>query len=236
MSAFTFVCPPMNSLDVWEYSLRPAQDSSESDSGVASGDVTSESSRASSPVSVNSEEDFMDEILKSCVNMAMESPKKGENKVQPSPIFSQNPLYSRPPPSFPYQPVNFTNIPPPNVKTVIPLLNGGFFPMAPNEPVWPNFTLRPNKREDAALRERIRCGQLKLKRLYRNYKTTMCNSFEKDGTCPRGEKCAFAHGENELRSPRILNPFVHKTRPCTRFAKGFCKYGEKCTFMHLKRQ
>lgn len=42
--------------------------------------------------------------------------------------------------------------------------------------------------------------QKKLKR----YKTTLCHNFEKTGTCQMGEKCHFAHGEQELR--RINDP------------------------------
>lgn len=34
-----------------------------------------------------------------------------------------------------------------------------------------------------------------------NFKTTLCNNFANDGTCPRGDRCAFAHGEGELMEP-----------------------------------
>ncbi|KAJ1956742.1 hypothetical protein GGI12_005227, partial [Dipsacomyces acuminosporus] len=32
------------------------------------------------------------------------------------------------------------------------------------------------------------------------YKTKLCDKFERDGECPYGAKCVFAHGEKELRS------------------------------------
>lgn len=32
-----------------------------------------------------------------------------------------------------------------------------------------------------------------------NYKTVLCNNWEEDGHCPRGGRCTFAHGEDELR-------------------------------------
>ena len=31
------------------------------------------------------------------------------------------------------------------------------------------------------------------------YKTSLCNNFSKFGSCNFGERCKFAHGENELR-------------------------------------
>jgi len=34
-----------------------------------------------------------------------------------------------------------------------------------------------------------------------NFKTTMCNNFSNTGTCIRGDRCSFAHGEGELMEP-----------------------------------
>lgn len=33
------------------------------------------------------------------------------------------------------------------------------------------------------------------------YKTALCDAYKKMQTCPYGESCRFAHGENELRMP-----------------------------------
>merc|ERR1711920_1057167 len=34
-----------------------------------------------------------------------------------------------------------------------------------------------------------------------NFKTAICRDWARDGTCQRGDVCAFAHGEEELRVP-----------------------------------
>jgi len=34
-----------------------------------------------------------------------------------------------------------------------------------------------------------------------NFKTTPCNNWMNTGSCPRGERCSFAHGEGELMAP-----------------------------------
>ena len=31
------------------------------------------------------------------------------------------------------------------------------------------------------------------------YKVTLCQFFQKDGHCEKGETCNYAHGENELK-------------------------------------
>ena len=63
------------------------------------------------------------------------------------------------------------------------------------------------------------------------YKTELCASFMKMGICPYGNKCQFAHGENELkivdRSPKW------RSKPCANWAKfGNCRYGSRCCFKH----
>lgn len=37
------------------------------------------------------------------------------------------------------------------------------------------------------------------KKLHPLYKTQLCMGFSKNGECRFGERCCFAHGENELR-------------------------------------
>ena len=70
-------------------------------------------------------------------------------------------------------------------------------------------------------------------------------------TCPYGEKCQFAHGENDLRIPmgqapnmmNMYNPTLnnksqntilnYKIVKCKNWEKDHsCKYGSHCTFAH----
>ena len=48
--------------------------------------------------------------------------------------------------------------------------------------------------------------------------------------CPKGDDCAFAHGQEELRARPINN---YRTVKCRHFQeKGWCQYGPRCQFMH----
>jgi len=47
------------------------------------------------------------------------------------------------------------------------------------------------------------------KELY-NFKTSMCNNFTNTGTCQRGERCSFAHGEDELMAPGQAKQVMEK--------------------------
>uniref|UniRef100_A0A0G4ID31 C3H1-type domain-containing protein n=1 Tax=Chromera velia CCMP2878 TaxID=1169474 RepID=A0A0G4ID31_9ALVE len=59
-------------------------------------------------------------------------------------------------------------------------------------------------------------------------KTQMCPWLAK-GFCKRGEKCDFAHSEDELRS----RPDLKKTRLCVAFMKGECLLqSDQCEFAH----
>ncbi|RLV88988.1 mRNA decay factor CTH1 [Spathaspora sp. JA1] len=63
------------------------------------------------------------------------------------------------------------------------------------------------------------------------YKTELCASFMKMGICPYGNKCQFAHGENELK--RVERPPKWRSKPCANWAKyGSCRYGNRCCFKH----
>ena len=63
------------------------------------------------------------------------------------------------------------------------------------------------------------------------YKTELCRSFVESGVCKYGEKCQFAHGNDELRS--ITRHPKFKTENCRRFhTVGFCPYGSRCHFIH----
>ena len=63
------------------------------------------------------------------------------------------------------------------------------------------------------------------------YKTEMCRSFDETGFCRYGNKCQFAHNENELR--QISRHPRYKTETCKTFwEQGFCPYGRRCCFIH----
>eukprot|EP00451_Oxyrrhis_marina_P008730 CAMPEP_0204324400 /NCGR_PEP_ID=MMETSP0469-20131031/10194_1 /ASSEMBLY_ACC=CAM_ASM_000384 /TAXON_ID=2969 /ORGANISM="Oxyrrhis marina" /LENGTH=90 /DNA_ID=CAMNT_0051306051 /DNA_START=36 /DNA_END=304 /DNA_ORIENTATION=- len=56
-------------------------------------------------------------------------------------------------------------------------------------------------------------------------KTKLCLKFSA-GCCPAGEKCPFAHGDEELREI----PDLSKTNLCEAFMNtGVCSYGTRCT-------
>ncbi|KAG7664814.1 uncharacterized protein J8A68_001631 [[Candida] subhashii] len=63
------------------------------------------------------------------------------------------------------------------------------------------------------------------------YKTELCASFMKMGVCPYGNKCQFAHGENELK--KVDRPPKWRSKPCANWTKyGSCRYGNRCCFKH----
>ncbi len=63
------------------------------------------------------------------------------------------------------------------------------------------------------------------------YKTELCRPFQDSGFCKYGDKCQFAHGEQDLRSlPRHPK---YKTELCrTYHTRGLCPYGSRCHFIH----
>jgi len=63
------------------------------------------------------------------------------------------------------------------------------------------------------------------------YKTELCRKWSETGTCRYGERCQFAHGEEELRE--VVRHPLYKTSKCKSFeASGTCKYGSRCRFIH----
>lgn len=63
-------------------------------------------------------------------------------------------------------------------------------------------------------------------------KSSLCRNYARNGSCPYGEKCQFAHGPLELRINQNANT-SYKTKPCFSFLKqGHCPYGETCNFRH----
>ncbi|OMJ72859.1 hypothetical protein SteCoe_28599 [Stentor coeruleus] len=63
------------------------------------------------------------------------------------------------------------------------------------------------------------------------YKTEICRNWSQ-GICEFGEKCTFAHGEEELRN-KIYLTTNYRTKKCKQFhEQGFCQYGSRCQFIH----
>lgn len=67
------------------------------------------------------------------------------------------------------------------------------------------------------------------------YKTELCKSFMENNFCQYGNKCRFAHGEDELViKDKISN---YKKKLCKSFFNdGFCPYGIRCNFQHDQRK
>ncbi|OMJ81003.1 hypothetical protein SteCoe_18616 [Stentor coeruleus] len=63
------------------------------------------------------------------------------------------------------------------------------------------------------------------------YKTEICRNWSQ-GICEFGNKCTFAHGENELRNKDYMT-INYRTKKCKQFhEQGFCQYGSRCQFIH----
>lgn len=66
------------------------------------------------------------------------------------------------------------------------------------------------------------------------YKTELCRSYQEHGSCKYGNKCQFAHGENELRG--LYRHPKYKTEACRTFYNfGYCPYGTRCHFIHEEK-
>ena len=64
------------------------------------------------------------------------------------------------------------------------------------------------------------------------YKTELCKNFEINGYCKYGDKCAYAHGIENLRS-KVTNTTAYRTKKCVQFfEQGYCPYGSRCQFAH----
>merc|ERR1712048_1164111 len=67
------------------------------------------------------------------------------------------------------------------------------------------------------------------------YKSEICQRFMENGSCKYGEKCQFAHGEDELRY--VYKHPKYKTLPCKTFHQsGVCSYGNRCNFLHAETE
>jgi hypothetical protein len=80
----------------------------------------------------------------------------------------------------------------------------------------------------------------------RYYKMQLCREFSLGTKCPRGKRCTFAHGEQQLRSyggasatAKTIDPgdssqaWNYKTKLCTYYESyGKCTRGARCNFAH----
>ncbi|CAO3671569.1 unnamed protein product [Rhizopus stolonifer] len=63
------------------------------------------------------------------------------------------------------------------------------------------------------------------------YKTELCRNWIELGACRYGDKCRYAHGEEEMRSLR--RHARYKTEICRSYhSDGTCPYGTRCTYIH----
>jgi hypothetical protein len=66
----------------------------------------------------------------------------------------------------------------------------------------------------------------------RLFKTQMCRSVLQNKICAYGNKCTFAHSEQELPQKRYTDPRA-KTQMCKSVFQGiYCKYGDRCMYAH----
>ncbi|KAH7708970.1 hypothetical protein AAVH_23760 [Aphelenchoides avenae] len=64
------------------------------------------------------------------------------------------------------------------------------------------------------------------------YKTQLCKTYMEKGECPFYEKCQFAHGQADLRTPAVRNP-KYKMVSCRNYAANrYCPYNERCEYIH----
>ena len=64
------------------------------------------------------------------------------------------------------------------------------------------------------------------------YKTELCKYYEINGNCKYGDRCAYAHGKENLRS-KVTNSSAYRTKKCFQFfEQGYCPYGSRCQFAH----
>ena len=64
----------------------------------------------------------------------------------------------------------------------------------------------------------------------------MCKNWIEIGVCRYGNKCQFAHGDQELIEKSQPINAKYKSKICTTFQeKLFCPYGKRCLFKHEDR-
>ena len=65
------------------------------------------------------------------------------------------------------------------------------------------------------------------------YKTKLCAFYEQHKTCANGDRCMFAHGEEERGTEIDWSGKCYKTKLCLAFGtQGKCFRGAECLFAH----
>lgn len=65
------------------------------------------------------------------------------------------------------------------------------------------------------------------------FKTELCKNFQAGEVCVFGDRCCFAHGEEELRAaPEYFEN--EEAKSCQDFEDGFCREGMDCPLSHRK--
>ncbi|CAD8150953.1 unnamed protein product [Paramecium pentaurelia] len=69
---------------------------------------------------------------------------------------------------------------------------------------------------------------------YVKFKTEMCKNWSMLGRCNYGNKCQFAHGQNEMINRQCNQKY--KSKLCRSFHQDYvCFYGARCQFIHESR-
>lgn len=108
-----------------------------------------------------------------------------------------------------------------------PMMQQPMMPMMPMQPVTPtSANSLPNQQQQQQQQQRRKANiNSEL------YKTEMCSSFQKTGSCSYGEKCQFAHGEHELKN--VDRPPKWRSKLCQNWLRtGTCAYNDRCCFKH----
>ena len=65
-------------------------------------------------------------------------------------------------------------------------------------------------------------------------KTEMCRVHASSGWCHYGDRCAYAHGVEELQP--VFRSKIWRTKPCRQWSKsGYCPYEHRCDFLHDRK-
>ena len=93
-----------------------------------------------------------------------------------------------------------------------------------------------NRKNSAGAESYSTCDEMSPEKLQNSNKKTfpteLCKYYECNGYCKYGDKCAYAHGKENLRS-KVTNTTAYRTKKCTQFfEQGYCPYGNRCQFAH----
>ena len=97
-----------------------------------------------------------------------------------------------------------------------------------------NCNIKPNKFDNRQRTKDKAQGQFKSTAadFKIKYKTELCKYYEINGYCKYGDRCAYAHGKENLRS-KVTNSSAYRTKRCYQFfEQGYCPYGSRCQFAH----